>query len=224
MTRVVICASRADTATEITWKFSREIFELCEARGIPYEYLENALASPENVRRELTSNVNTCFMHYDHGDENALYGEKENSIVPVIDLSSAALLRGLVVDALACLSAKNLGPEAIRQGCRAYIGYDEVVYVVDSEECKRVMNTSKRELLNGRSAREAFQAQYDAYSEPSSCPIARLVRALFGGRVLEALRGIRDVITGRVRNTILAEFYAWNRAHLVLLGDGDARI
>ena len=223
---VLECACRADAATEITYAFSKYVDAEADARGIPRYYLGDADANPERVEERLRMKP-SAFFHFDHGDYSTMYGEKadgSNQLLAVVDVAKAALLKGCLVDTLSCQSARDLGQRAIQEGTRAYIGYNEITYVSSDDETKSVMNTSKVQLLNGKTAGEAYDAQVKAYGEPSKCMVAKIVRATLGPEVLAALRAVRDRIAGRVPNVLRQNFYDWNVAHYVILGDRGAKI
>jgi len=223
---VLECACRADQATEITYAFAQYVNAEAEARGVPHYFLGDADANPEKVAQRLGMRP-SAFFHFDHGSYEALYGEKadgSNQLLAVVDISKAVLLKGCLVDTVSCQSARDLGPKAIQEGTRAYIGYNEITYVSTDDETKRVMNTSKVELLKGKTAGEAYDAQVKAYGEPSKCMLALFVRGTLGPEVLAALRAVRDRITGRMPNVLRQNFYDWNVAHYVILGDRGAKI
>jgi len=220
---VLMVANRADQATEITYAFSQYVKDYVLTHGIEGSYLGDSDATPHQVGRGLAL-MPWGFFHWDHGDRETLYGEwTDNTIVAIVDVSVAGLLRGCIIDTCSCLSAAELGPEAIKKGALAYLGYNEITYVSADEETKRVMNTAKIALLDGKTAGEAWQLQHDAYGEPSRCGVARLVRRILGQDVLDALRSLRDALTGRVVNVLAQYFYSWNQSHWVLLGDANAR-
>jgi len=120
--KAVLCRPRFDDPTQNTFAFAEEILLWCQQAGIDIVELAEGEAIRTNVVRELSKGAD-LFIHYDHGDENALIGQDEKA---VIDLNNCALLAEKEVYTLACLSAKKLGPEVWRKG-GTYWGYVEVV-------------------------------------------------------------------------------------------------
>jgi hypothetical protein len=120
--KAVLCRPRFDSATEHTFAFAAEILQWCQQAGISVIELAEGQAVRQRVEQELTEGVD-LFIFYDHGNEDALIGQDEKA---VIDLKNCDRLAGKEVFTLACLSAKNLGPEVWRKG-GTYWGYTEVV-------------------------------------------------------------------------------------------------
>lgn len=118
----VLCRPRFDDPTNHTFTFAEEILLWCQQAGISVVELAEAEAIRTNVVRELSKGAD-LYIHYDHGNENALIGQDKKA---VIDLNNLALVAEREVYTLACLSAKKLGQEVWRRG-GAYWGYTEVV-------------------------------------------------------------------------------------------------
>ncbi|GAI69839.1 unnamed protein product [marine sediment metagenome] len=126
--KAILCRPRFDEASQHSFAFAGEILGWCRQAGISVIELAEADAVRTKVSRELAKGVE-LFIFYDHGDEDALIGQDEK---PVIDLENAGLLAGKEVFTLACLSAKELGPEVRSRG-GTYWGYTEVVgYTTDA--------------------------------------------------------------------------------------------
>jgi len=117
-----------DSATEHTFAFAAEILQRCQDAGIDTIELAEGEATRARVEEELAKGVD-LFIHYDHGDEDALIGQDEKA---VIDMKNCGLLADKEVYTLACLSAKTLGAEVWRKG-GTYWAYVEVVsYTTDA--------------------------------------------------------------------------------------------
>jgi len=126
--KAILCRPRFDEPTQHSFAFAGEILQWCRQAGISVIELAEADAIRAKVAGELAKGVD-LFIFYDHGDEDALIGQDEKA---VIDLENAELLAGKEVFTLACLSAKELGPEVWSKG-GTYWGYTEVVgYTTDS--------------------------------------------------------------------------------------------
>jgi hypothetical protein len=89
---------------------------------LPKEELLRGDAVRAKVEAKIRSLNPDLVVFYDHGDEESLIGADGG---PCLDVDNAALLAGREVYTLACLSAKRLGVEAWRKGCKAYWGYVE---------------------------------------------------------------------------------------------------
>lgn len=94
----------------------------------------------------------------------------------MIDETSVDLLKGKTIHALACSTAKELGPLAIQAGAKGYIGYDErfillsrpnhISQPLTDDVAKLFLDpafSAPRALLSGKSCTEAVSAAQDAY-------------------------------------------------------------
>jgi len=103
-------------------------------------------------------------VHYDHGSEDAIYG---NDLVPVIDLDNVSLLKGRTAYNMNCLSAKTLGKAAYKEGCLAYWGsITEVSFTSDAEEkFGEALNYGLLMVVEGKTWLEALQLARDKMTE-----------------------------------------------------------
>jgi len=120
--KVVLVRPRFDEVTPYTFDFAAEILQWCQETSIDTIELAEGEAIRARVEEELAKGVD-LFIHYDHGNEDALIGQDEKA---VIDLNNCHLLASKETYTLACLSAKSLGVEVWRKGGK-YWGYTEVV-------------------------------------------------------------------------------------------------
>jgi len=127
--KALICRPKFDSATEYTFAFADEILEWCQQAGIEVTELAEEDAVRPAVENALERFNPEIFVFYDHGDKDALIGQDGKA---VIDIKNCDRLAGKEVFTLACLSAKDLGPEVWRKG-GTYWGYTEVVsFATDS--------------------------------------------------------------------------------------------
>jgi len=127
--KALICRPKFDSATEYTFAFAAEILEWCQQAGIEVTELAEEDAIRPAVENALERFNPEIFVFYDHGDKDALIGQDGKA---VIDIKNCDRLAGKEVFTLACLSAKDLGPEVWRKG-GTYWGYTEVVsFATDS--------------------------------------------------------------------------------------------
>ena len=120
--KAVLVRPKFDDASKISFDFAAEILQWCREAGISVVDLAEGEAIRARVEEELAKGID-LFIHYDHGNEDALIGQDEKA---VIDLTNCDLLSQKEVYTLACLSAKNLGVEVWRRDGK-YWGYVEVV-------------------------------------------------------------------------------------------------
>lgn len=127
---------------------------------------------------------------------------------------SDAAVKDKIVYARACKSAKRLGPETIKNGASAYIGYDEdFVFVIDEAKVSRPTeddvaalflepsNQTALSILKGHSVEEA--------NRRSKAKFAKNIQHLL-------LRGPSDNDYYAIRHLF------WDMQHQVCLGDASA--
>lgn len=120
--KALICRPKFDSATEYTFAFASEILQWCQQAGIEVTELAEEDAVRLAVENALERFNPDIFVFYDHGDKDALIGQDGKA---AIDLKNCDRLAGKEVFTLACLSAKDLGPEVWRKG-GTYWGYIDV--------------------------------------------------------------------------------------------------
>lgn len=219
---LLLIAPRFDDATEITHDYASEIAGHAGRKNWEIDYLQGEDANPNRITKELRL-APDAFFFMDHGSYQRLYGQRNGEAAAAITLENAELLKGMVAAILACQSARDLGEKAVKEGCKAYIGYVEVAFVADDEHFKEAIIESFKRLLNGETAQEAYKKQLEKM-RGESCPVSKFIRRVFGCRALRALRKVRNRVTGKSENKILDELLYYNSTIFVLKGDGGARI
>ena len=110
-----------------------------------------------------------------HGHSDAVVGNDE----VILDTENDALLKGKTIHALSCQSAAELGPDAVKKGAKAYIGYkkDFIAFLDDSKRATRPMEdgiaslflrpafTTPKMLLKGVAPEEAVSSTKRAYNQ-----------------------------------------------------------
>lgn len=138
-------------------------------------HLEQSKANQKRLHKTLEKKGVECVLLNGHGANDRIAGNNPNDIL--IDIDSAHLLTGTVVHALSCNTAKNLGPAAIKQGAKAYIGYDEqfIAVLKDGNLSNPLQDdtaalfldpamAAPKALLDGKSAAEAIAQAKQAYN------------------------------------------------------------
>ncbi|WP_281859001.1 hypothetical protein [Litoreibacter halocynthiae] len=138
-------------------------------------------ASREAV--EVYSSGSDVILYFGHGAEDRLGAD-----VPLLDILNARCLENSVVVAVSCHSARALGPEAIAQGARAFLGFDDILTVYFGQPSLFLQAFEEplaQLILNETSAgdaqsqiRETFQQIEDLYRtnpEYSSHPDATII-------------------------------------------------
>jgi len=105
------------------------------------------------------------FLFYGHGTDSEMIGQDRKAM---IDLENAHLLRGWVVYAMACSTARILGPAVVRAGGLAYIGFRRHFRFIPwtAQVFGECVNNVVKELAEGRSCVDALlstKAKFDYY-------------------------------------------------------------
>lgn len=143
-----------------------------------------------------------------HGDVDVFTGQNEAVILEVGQYSPREV-RGKVIKLLSCQTGVELGPNLVKNGCAAFMGYtDDYIWVMDADLAStpwadEMAATSLipvidglNALLDGKTAREALNIELEGYSRNAEVEEDELIKACL-------------------------EF---NRSNAILLGDGGASI
>lgn len=143
-----------------------------------------------------------------HGDEDTFTGQKE-AIILEVGKYNPREVEGKVVKLLSCQCGVRLGPDLIKHGAESVLGYvDDYVWVCDSDltltpwsdkmaaTCLMPVVDGLNALLDGKTAREAFDTELESYSRNAEAEEDELIKSCI-------------------------EF---NKLNAVMLGDGSARI
>lgn len=163
------------------------------ARGTPFH-----LAAPQS----------DIIIGVGHGDKDAFTGQNE-AIILEVGKYDPREVEGKVIKLISCQTGVGLGPDLIRNGALAFQGYtDDYLWVMDADlasspwsdklaaPCLMPVIDGLNALLDGKTAREAFDIELESYTRNAEVEEDELIRSLI-------------------------EF---NRDNAVLLGDGGARI
>jgi hypothetical protein len=151
-----LVAPKFDEPTSYSYEWSREIKEMLEEKGFQVIDIGGRAVSREEVEQVLRQNPKVIYIHYNHGNTDCHYGSET---VKVVDLKNAVLLSGSEVYCMNCLSARELGVEAYKNGALAYWGYVEV-FAFSTEaldEFKAFANAGLRYKLEGHTWEECLK-------------------------------------------------------------------
>ena len=144
-----------------------------------------------------------------HGDVDTFTGQNEAILLEVGNYDPREV-KGKVIKLLSCQTGVELGPDLVKNGCAAFMGYtDDYVWVMDSDlastpwadkefagKCLMPVVDGLNALLDGKTAKEALNIELEGYSRNAKVEKDELVKACL-------------------------EF---NRKNAVLLGDGSAKV
>ena len=157
---------------------------------------------------ELSAPQSDLIIGVGHGDEVGFSGQNEAVILEVGKYNPVEV-RGKVIKLLSCQTGVALGPDTVKNGAEAFLGYvDDYVWLCDADlastpwsdkmatACLMPVVDSLNALLDGKTCREAFQIELDGYSRNAEVEEDELAKSCL-------------------------EF---NRENAVLLGDPEGRV
>lgn len=149
-----------------------------------------------------------------HGNDETVTGFDNE---PILEASKdLEILFGRIVYARSCRSAKKLGKMSIKNGCEAYLGYDEdFVFMIDDDF---VMKPEKDKIA-------------EMFIKPSNQVAVSIVK---GNSVGEADKKSKELLKKNIQQLMLSTvpkwqkdlipYLLWNYNHQVCLGDQNARL
>jgi hypothetical protein len=129
-----------DEATKYSFLWAQKIIDKLIELKIPYIDLKREQAIKILVEEAIIENYpNIGVIHYDHGSEDAIYG---NDAEPVIDLTNNFLLEKLEIFNMNCLSAKKLGVDSYWRYDTIFWGsWEEIAFMTsDLDAFERALN------------------------------------------------------------------------------------
>lgn len=115
-----------DFATQLTEKSAKEAINYAKEKKIDTIGLLGDNAAKQEFEEAIDELNPRVISFYGHGNADRLIGQNGEVM---IDKSNVNLLKGRIVQVVACLSAKELGPRAIEKGCVSYLGFTDYVWL-----------------------------------------------------------------------------------------------
>lgn len=126
---------------------------------------------------QLSSPQSDIIIGMGHGDVDAFTGQHETLILRIGEYDPNEI-KGKVIKLLSCQTGVKLGPDLVRNGANAYLGYtDDYLWVCDSDKSQTpwgdhlaspflmpVMD-SLNALLSGKTVEEAYQIELAGYDK-----------------------------------------------------------
>lgn len=154
-----------------TSDFSYQAAEAVKTKALAEGWTVTDLTMNDTNRANVESTINTVkpdfIIHYDHGSNYTLYGQDSNTSVAVLDATNASLFDGRAVSTVSCESALGLGPLAVGENAKAYLGYDELhwVHLWYLPQFTEAANAANYALLEGKTYQEAYDIAIAKYDE-----------------------------------------------------------
>jgi hypothetical protein len=184
-------------------KFNKTIIDLVGKRANNKEF--NSIVKK--------TNPDLLFLN-GHGDEETITGFDNE---PLISLSeNIEILKGKIIFARSCKSAKKLGKEAVKNGCKAYLGYDDdFVFMADDDFILRPLMDKIAEM----------------FLKPSNQVVISMIKGNTAGEADIKSKELFKKNAQRLMTSTapkdqkdLIPYLLWDYNHQVCLGDTKAKI
>jgi hypothetical protein len=127
-----------------------------------------------------------------HGSQTSFTGQNEALILEVGKYNPREI-KGKVIKLLSCQTGVALGPDLVKNGAKAFLGYkDDYVWVVDSDfaskpwadkmagTCLLPVVDGLNALLDGKTAKEAFEVELQGYLKNAAAEEDALIKSCLG--------------------------------------------
>lgn len=124
-------------------------------------------ATRQKIEDAINADHPDLIIHYDHGSNMTMWGQKNNALEAGLDDSNIALASGRIVSTVSCLSAAGLGPTGIGVGVTAYMGYTDLhsFWTGYEDDFGEAANAANYALLECKTMQEAFDEGWAAYDQ-----------------------------------------------------------
>lgn len=201
-----------DPATNYLFHWSEPVIKLAKQKSLRTMDLAGDKANRADFTGRVKKTDPSFIFLNGHGGETIVEGQDGEVLVSAGDNEN--LLRGRIVFARSCSSAKILGPKSISSGALAFIGYEEpFAFMIDLQASTRPRSDETAKL----------------FLEPSNQVATTLIKGHTSG---EADRRAKQTFRRNIRKLLTSEttgddssalrFLLWDVNHQVCLGDSDA--
>ncbi len=121
---LLITRPRYELVTHYFYHWSEEIVKEAKKRMSGVTDLQREKASRKLVESYLDKQKPGIAIFNGHGNDTCIAGQNEEILIE--SGKNSYLLKDKVVYMRSCDSGKTLGPQAIKEGCKAFIGYSEL--------------------------------------------------------------------------------------------------
>ncbi len=171
---LLITRPRYELVTHYFYHWSEEIVTEAKKRISSVIDLQKEKASRKLVESYLTKQKPEIVIFNGHGNDVCITGHDEEPLI--IAGQNSNLLKDKVIYMRSCDSGKTLGPQAVKEGCKAFIGYSELFRFwtdkalvnepLNDDYAKPFFETSNQVpllLIKGKTAKEAHADSLTEY-------------------------------------------------------------
>jgi len=210
---ILITRPNFDATTRYLHAWAGKIKSIAEKKGIKVLDLENERATKKIFDSMLKAQKPSVIFFNGHGDENCIAGHENERLIE--KNKDSHLLAYKIIYAVACKSAKYLGPKAIESDAKCFVGYSQdFAFFHQNEKLSRPLedeiaaiflepsNYFMASLIKGHTTAESFERSHKSF-----------------------LDNIRAELTSesKLDHTALG-FLFWDYKYQTFLGDKNAKI
>ena len=168
MSTILFTRPEHDTTTHYLSNWSKPVILFGEQKGIKILDLHREKAVRKEVENRLIKFSPALVVFNGHGNEQSVTGHKNEPLITAND--NEHLLRGKMVYAISCKSAKTLGVKSVAAGAINYIGYnDDFIFLYAPDKVSRPLEDEIaghflehsqvyiESLMKGNTSQEAFK-------------------------------------------------------------------
>lgn len=170
--KVLVSSPESDNITRYLHAWSKKMVEDF-ANKHDFVHLEGEHANRDHFCGLLRKDYPEIVLINGHGGDDMIAGHNQEIL---IDATNVSLLKGKIVHALSCSTAKVLGELAVAAGAKGYIGYDASFVLISRQGALsnplgddlaqlflEPAFAAPRGLLSGKAVRESAGSARDAY-------------------------------------------------------------
>lgn len=205
MKSLLLTRPRYELTTHYLYYYSKVVINFAKTKNFTVYDLKDKRANKQELTNFLTKKSPEIVFLNGHGLDDRICGQNDEVLLQIGN--NEELLKSKVVYALSCQTGKKLGPKAVAEGTKAYLGYDEdfVFFTrkekeskpLDDDRAKLFLEPSNQvmiSLLKGNSPSQAHQKSKKAFA-----------------------RNIENLLTGKSPEKYLVRYLFWDLRHQVCL-------
>lgn len=167
---MIVIRTKHDIQTTYLYAYSEKLIEEAKNKGFNVVKLEGKYITVTNLRGKIKHSQPKFIFFNGHGSTNALFKNKYQEFVTI---ESADVFKDTVSYTIACNCLNGLGSEAVKQGCKAFIGYTKPFWIarehksesrpMDDKVAKPIMECSNivvNSLIKGNIVEESIRKSH----------------------------------------------------------------
>jgi hypothetical protein len=212
MSTALVSAPNSDSTTRYISAWAEETVEKLKSKSIDFIVLKDSRATRSVLESMLKKHSPDLVYLNGHGGPDVVCGQDDQVLIQAAE--NEGTLKGTITYALSCSSAKVLGPEAVKSGARAYIGYDEDFVFFHSRDKLGRPKEDRTAALFLNPANHVVVSLTKGHTVEKTCDATRR-------KFLENIQKLVSSETS-VEQREYIRFLIWDMRSLVYDGDGEA--